>query len=120
MRRWSVGTALVVMLVAAVAASAAEQGKGGRGEGGRGQGGQRGGFGGPGGGMGMMGGFGGGGNLMMLVGIEEVQKEIEMLDDQKEAVGKIGEANARERGGDRPNFGNFARDVGRGANQGDG
>lgn len=92
-----VGMALVVVLAVCVtAAQAAEQG--GRG----GRGGRGGGFGGP------FGGFGGGprgGGLLMLLAVEEVQKECEVIDDQLTDIRGIGERLRTQRGpGERPNF----------------
>jgi len=53
----------------------------------------------------MRGGFGGGGGLLGLVRIEAVQKEIELLDDQKAEIDKLVEELRGQRSeGDRPNF----------------
>lgn len=77
----------------------------GGGRGGRGQGGP-GGPGGPGGmmGGGMMGGMMGGGDLMLLglLRVKEVQEEIEMMPDQIEAVGKVGDKMREVARPDRP------------------
>lgn len=89
----------VASVLMAVASSTAWAQPGGRG-------GFRGGFGGP-------GGFGGTPNLMDLVNIEAVQKEIEVLDDQLAAVKKAGEelraAREAQRGqGERPDYRNMS------------
>ncbi len=89
----------VASVLMAVASSMAWAQPGGRG-------GFRGGFGGP-------GGFGGTPNLMDLVNIEAVQKEIEVLDDQLAAVKKAGEelraAREAQRGqGERPDYRNMS------------
>lgn len=83
-------------VLALIATDVMAQGPGGRrgGPGGPGgPGGFRGGFGGPGGMMGRFG--GGGGNMLGLVQIEKVQEELELLPDQKEALGKIAEGRPR-------------------------
>jgi Spy/CpxP family protein refolding chaperone len=52
-------------------------------------------FGGPGGGMGMMGGFGGASEVMLL-NRSDVQKELELVDEQIDQIGKIPPINMRE------------------------
>jgi len=57
------------------------------------------------GGFGMRGGFGGGNNLLYLAMNEAVQKEIEVVDDQKAEIEKIGEEiRSQRQQGERPNF----------------
>lgn len=84
------------------------EGGGGRGEGGGGRGGAPGGFQGRGGfGGGGFGGRGGGGDMTMsLLRMEEVQTELEISPQQKEAIEKMAE-QAR---GERPDFGSI-RDM---------
>ncbi len=53
----------------------------------------------------MRGGFGGGNNLLYLAMNEAVQKEIEVVDDQKAEIEKIGEEiRSQRQQGERPNF----------------
>jgi len=94
--RWIVFSVLMVFCVATVAI--AQEGQRGNRRGG----GVGGGFGGFGGGFGGPGGFGGGGKLMLL-GMEEVQKEIEIDDEQKASITKLGE-EVRGDPNNRPNF----------------
>ena len=77
--RWLACSLLGLMALAVAAGSVGAQEEGGR----RGRGGfGRGGFGGPGGGF---------GSELGLLNIEQVQKEIELVDDQKEQVRKLNE-----------------------------
>ncbi len=101
MSRWfKVSAALLALAVVGMIAGSAMAQPGGRGgQGGRGQGGPgmfagRGGPGGIGGGMGVLG----------LLRIEQVQKEIELLDDQKADLEKLGE---KARAAMQEVFGNF-------------
>jgi len=57
------------------------------------------------GGFGMRGGFGGGNNLLYLAMNEAVQKEIEVVDDQKAEINKLSEEiRGQRQQGERPNF----------------
>ncbi len=74
--------------------------------------GRRGGAGGFGrGGAGFGGGFGGGGPLALLR-MEEVQKELELTDEQKSEIQKLAESQRGQRGqgGDRQNFQNLSQE----------
>ena len=85
-----VAAALLTSAVAPTCMAQQEGGRGGRpGQGGPGA---PGGFGGRGMGMGMMGGGGGDMALLGLLRIEEVQKEIDLMPDQAEALQKAGES----------------------------
>jgi Spy/CpxP family protein refolding chaperone len=77
------GVAIAVAVVASASSAMAQRGGQGRGGFGRG-------------------GFGGGGS--MLLGMEQVQKELDLSDDQKEAIQKVVEESFSARGGERPNF----------------
>src|SRR5438309_229780 len=71
----SLGLALLLVVLVAASADAQNRGRGGARGAGRG-------FGGP---------AGPGGGNIALVQSEQVQKELEMTDDQKQAIGKIGD-----------------------------
>lgn len=87
----------VLALVACVGLPAFAQGRGGQGRGGQGRGGQgRGGFQGFGQRGGGFGGFGGGG-AMGLLGREDVQKELDILDDQKQEIEALMEDSSNAR-----------------------
>jgi hypothetical protein len=66
----------------------------------------------------MMGRGGGGGGLIGFLAIEEVRKELEMLDDQVEAVQKMGEElraqmraeRENQEGGERPDYRNMSEE----------
>jgi len=100
--------ALLVAVVTAQVSAQQDQGRrrgqdGQQGQGFRGGPGGRGGFGGP-------GGFGGGG-IVGLLGIEQVQKEIELLDEQKADIQKLQESLRGERGQfNREEFQNLSED----------
>jgi len=97
MSKWSsVAIATVVVLVAVSVSQAQQRGRGGFG-----------GF----GGQGIFGGFGGGGGRLALLRMEAVQKELELLDDQKQKIDQLAESLRGQRGGDggeRPNFQNMS------------
>lgn len=92
---------LAAAVTLAVVSVADAQPGGGRGQGGRG------GFGAGGFGAGGFGGGAAGG--AMLLGMPEVQKELNITDDQKELITEM-QADLRQRGGQRPDLGNF-RDL---------
>ncbi len=93
---------VAVALMAFLVSDALGQDQGRR-PGGGGRGGAPGGFQGRGGGPGGPGGFGGGDMSMALIRVEEVQKELEVTPQQKEAFEKLAE-RAREA---RPDFSGF-------------
>lgn len=113
-----------LMATAVLAQQPGQRGEGQRGEGQRGDGqrgeGQRGRGGPPGGGFGFFGG-GGGMSRLMLLGISEVQKELELADEQVKEIQKIQEDfRARFRGpGGPPGGGGERRGRGGDGNRGD-
>jgi len=101
-RENSLVLSMAVLLFLACASGADAQGRRGQGQGGPGgppqggPGGPGGGFMGPGmGGMGGMGGFFGGGPMadLMLLGREDVQKELELVDEQLDQIDKLRQGN---------------------------
>ena len=102
--RLPIGRAMVTAALLTVLLATPSFAQGGRRPGGQGGPGGPGGFGGR--GMGMMGGMMGGGDTMLLglLRVEAVQKELDMMPDQVEAVGKVSESMRNNRGQGRINF----------------
>lgn len=86
--------AVAVAVVISTSSAMAQRGQG-QGRGGQGRGGFGGGF-----------GFGGGGAAGLLA-MQQIQKELDLSDDQKEAIQKVFE-ESRQQQGERPNFQNLS------------